>query len=150
VAQSWWGGDVGEAHDIGNRERLRWRGDLLILSQVDKNYKSRACATWEETTGVIRVLRCWPCNASSKAGETPKRGVMMQGSVKFARFLVEHGADATARDHYGWTPLHCTLQIESVDLARLLIERGADMAAQDNNVGSMLGRITTLVPMFHS
>ena len=45
------------------------------------------------------------------------------------RFLVEHGADATAKDNGGSTPLHKLWVSEDVNLARLLVEHGPDATA---------------------
>ena len=50
-----------------------------------------------------------------------------------ALFLIEHGADMTAQDKYGWTPLHLLLLSDrpDADLAQFLIEHGADVTGQD-------------------
>ncbi len=55
-----------------------------------------------------------------------------EGHVEVTRVLVEHGADATAQDNYGWTPLHQASQSGNVEIAWFLIEHGADVTAQDN------------------
>ena len=74
---------------------------------------------------------------------------MNEGSrkVEMIKLLLNHGADATAKDSNGNTPLHCvwrsprkgsttygttfTLQ-EAVQIAKLLLESGADLHAQNN------------------
>jgi ankyrin repeat protein len=57
------------------------------------------------------------------------------GKVDLARFLIEHGADVSAKDKNGLTPLHWAVQggVGNVDLARLLVEHGADATAWDND-----------------
>ena len=65
-------------------------------------------------------------------------------TVEMARFLTEHGADATARDKFGLTPLHWVVDRENVDVARFLIEHGADVTARDKNGQTPLQYISTL------
>ena len=54
-----------------------------------------------------------------------------KGHVDVARMLVEHGADVSAQDKYGWTPLHWASTKGQGDVARMLVEHGADVSAQD-------------------
>ena len=49
--------------------------------------------------------------------------------MDLVRFLVDHGADVTARDKYESTPLHKASIRGRVDLARFLVERGAGVSA---------------------
>jgi len=53
--------------------------------------------------------------------------------VELARFLVEYGADVTARDKYGSTPLHQASVKGNVNLIRFLVDQGADANAQDED-----------------
>jgi ankyrin repeat protein len=62
---------------------------------------------------------------------TPLHLASKEEHVKVARFLVEHGADAAAKDSNGRTPLHWVSEGGDLELARLLIEHGAEPAAQD-------------------
>jgi ankyrin repeat protein len=69
---------------------------------------------------------------SFKDQSTPLHLALRKGHVELARFLIEHGADATTRDKGGWTPLHWASGEGHVELARLLlVEHGADATAQD-------------------
>jgi ankyrin repeat protein len=84
-----------------------------------------------------------------------------QQRIELVRFILDHGADVTARDKEGLTPLHhafgpryvysagflcktsqitgrdidgnMSLSWKSVEVIRSLVEHGADAAAQDNN-----------------
>jgi ankyrin repeat protein len=47
--------------------------------------------------------------------------------------LLEHGADATAKDKYGSTPLHRAVGSGKEAVARVLLEHGADVTATDRN-----------------
>jgi len=49
------------------------------------------------------------------------------------RLLLEHGADANARQEGGWTALHAAAQNGDVEMARLLIAAGADVHARAAN-----------------
>jgi len=55
--------------------------------------------------------------------------------VYLTRFLLEHGADVTAKDDGGMTPLHWVVEKgkRTTDLACLLVDYGADLTAQDNH-----------------
>jgi len=59
-------------------------------------------------------------------------------SRESVRILLEHGADASARQAGGWTPLHAASQSGDVELVRLLIASGADLQARaDNNQNAL-------------
>jgi ankyrin repeat protein len=58
---------------------------------------------------------------------------LVGASKSYARILVDHGADVTARADNGWTPLHVASSCGSVEVARFLIEHGADSTARNND-----------------
>jgi len=62
---------------------------------------------------------------------TPLHVALRGGHVKFARVLLEHGADVNAQDDYKSTPLHVALKDGQVGFARVLLEHGADFNSQD-------------------
>jgi ankyrin repeat protein len=54
------------------------------------------------------------------------------------RILLEHGADANARQAGGFTPLHSAAQGGDAEMVRLLIASGADVQARaDNNQNAL-------------
>src|SRR6267142_1077443 len=63
-------------------------------------------------------------------GSTPLHLVSREGHVEVARFLVQHGADTTARDKHGQTPLYQASSVGHINLAQFLVEHGADATAQ--------------------
>jgi ankyrin repeat protein len=48
--------------------------------------------------------------------------------VKF--LVIEHGADATAKDGNGWASLHSVSFSDHVEVARVLLEQGAARMAK--------------------
>jgi cytohesin len=64
---------------------------------------------------------------------TPLHMVSPMGHMDLARFLLEQGADMSAKDNYGRTPLHRALARGHMDLARFLVEQGADVSAKDED-----------------
>ncbi len=48
-------------------------------------------------------------------------------------FLVERGADVTAKNNNGFSPLHLASQQGYVEAAHFLVKHGANATAQDNN-----------------
>ena len=63
---------------------------------------------------------------------TPLHLASREGHVAVARFLLEHGADADARDNDNCTPLHWASQQGHLELVRVLIEHGIDVKARDH------------------
>jgi ankyrin repeat protein len=72
------------------------------------------------------------CSRDSTDNATPLHLASLNGHVKAACKLIEHGADLTAENNDRWTPLHLASQRGGVDVARMLIERGADLTARNN------------------
>jgi ankyrin repeat protein len=70
---------------------------------------------------------------SVKDDTTPLHLASGNGHKQVACFLLEHGADVSARDDYRKTPLHLALQLGHIDVAHMLIERGANVSAQDKS-----------------
>lgn len=66
------------------------------------------------------------------------------GSMKCARWLLSHGAEANAADEgdSGWTPLHLAADGNHTELIWLLAEKGADLNAADTKGRTPLHRAT--------
>ena len=65
--------------------------------------------------------------------ETPLHSALRNGRAVAARFLLDHGADVTARDQDGETPLHLASSRGQPEIARILIKRGADVTSRDKD-----------------
>ena len=65
--------------------------------------------------------------------ETPLHVALRQGHVEVIRVLLEHGANAEARDKHNRTPLLWASRFRHVDLAQVLLEHGADTEARDGD-----------------
>jgi ankyrin repeat protein len=64
---------------------------------------------------------------------TPLHLASKEGHVDIARFLIEHGADAGARDNDNCTPLHWASQQGHSEVVRVLVERGVEVNARDHS-----------------
>ena len=64
---------------------------------------------------------------------TPLHLASREGHVAVARFLLEHGADADARDNDNCTPLHWASQQGHLEVVHDLVERGIDVNARDHS-----------------
>jgi hypothetical protein len=64
---------------------------------------------------------------------TPLHLASRYGHKQVASFLLEHGADVSAREKYGNSPLHLALRWGHVEVAHMLIEHGADVSARDGD-----------------
>lgn len=65
-------------------------------------------------------------------------GADQQQRLAAARLLLEHGAQANARQQRGFTPLHAAADSGDLDLIRLLLEHGADPGLADDDGQSPL------------
>ena len=79
---------------------------------------------------VVRLLR--------GNGVTPLHVAASWGHANVVRALLEHGADAGARDKDGGTPLHFAALTGQVDAVCALLEHGADAGAQGKDGGTPL------------
>ena len=57
------------------------------------------------------------------------------------KYLIEHGADISKEDNFGWTPLHFACLYGNINLVKYLIDNGADI-----NKMSILGE----TPLFYA
>jgi ankyrin repeat protein len=65
---------------------------------------------------------------------TPLHAAAAGKHAVIVKILLDHGAQANARQHGGWVPLHSAAQNGDLDSARALIDAGADVSARaDNN-----------------
>jgi ankyrin repeat protein len=76
-----------------------------------------------------------PVNARSinTMANTPLHAAAAGKSKAIAQLLLEHGANANARQHGGFVPLHAAAQIGDIEMARALLAAGADVSARADN-----------------
>jgi ankyrin repeat protein len=72
--------------------------------------------------------------------QTPLHTALHGGHADIALLLLEHGADAKAKDDEERTPLHLASQGGHVEVVRVLLEHGADMESRDVYSNSPLDR----------
>ena len=82
-------------------------------------------------------------NRRGKDKQTPLHFAMRGNWFKFARILLDHGADANADDIHGWTPLLILSagtihDDEALGLVWLLLEHGAELNKRNNDKQSPL------------
>src|SRR6266702_4527605 len=56
---------------------------------------------------------------------------MSSSGPRVVQLLIQHGADANARDRGHSTPLHLALSWRSAETVQLLVKHGADVNARD-------------------
>ncbi len=91
---------------------------------------------------VKAIVASNPEFVSGNDGQTPLGAAIGNGQLEIARFLLEHGADASAGS-YGSSPLSQAFGRYNDDwkpLAELLVAKGADVNAPDDSGQSLLVR----------
>ncbi len=65
---------------------------------------------------------------------TPLHAAAAGAKFEMVKLLLDHGADANARQHGGWTALHSAAQTGNRAMGETLLAHGADVKARaDNN-----------------
>ncbi|KAI0290864.1 hypothetical protein BC826DRAFT_516689 [Russula brevipes] len=77
-------------------------------------------------------------NTNRGAWGTPLHAASRRGHADIARVLLDHGADANAKNTDGSSPLHLAHIGNSFDVMKLLLERGAHADAQGGAHGTAL------------
>lgn len=62
-------------------------------------------------------------------GDGPLHYAAEEGNIPIAEFLIEHGADVSVSESFGWTPLHCAVYWKRLQCAEFLIQKGAPLNA---------------------
>jgi ankyrin repeat protein len=139
---------------------LQWRhSDVAQLLQghcIDVDVRDSAeqtplhLAAYHGLLGITRTLveRNADINAQDMHGKTPLyriMGNMYPTSEKIffdvAKFLLEHGADADAKDNDDSTVLHAASYYGGVKAVQLMLEHGANIHAQDDEGWTPLHRV---------
>ncbi|XP_008413491.1 cyclin-dependent kinase 4 inhibitor D [Poecilia reticulata] len=106
----------------------------MVLSQMDAGKALTAAAAKGNADEVQRILeecRVHP-DTPNEFGRTALQ-VMMMGSSKVARLLLEKGAEPNVQDKHGIAPVHDAAQTGFLETLQVLVEHGASVNIQDQN-----------------
>jgi len=94
-----------------------------------------ACFFGQPAIAEMLIAKDAPVNARSTNAmkNAPLHAAAAGRNHDAVRILLEHGADANARQEGGWTALHQAAQNGDLETARLLIAAGADVDARASN-----------------
>jgi len=84
----------------------------------------------------VRQLLAEEADIEEKWGpeqSTPLSEAALMGGSAVVKVLLEHGADASAKDTEGQQPIHYAVDGGDHDVTRLLLDHGADPSVKDNN-----------------
>ena len=85
---------------------------------------------------VSRLLAEEEVNIEERGGpnhSSPLIEAALRGCTASVRALLEHGADASAKDDTGWAPLHHSAQRGILSSLLLLLEKGAEVSAKTDD-----------------
>lgn len=85
-------------------------------------------------------------NATDRTGVTPLMRALARKDLAYAKWLLDHGADANQRENDGWTALHFAAQDGFIEGVQLLLSSGAPVDAIDANGNSPLWRASMSCP----
>jgi len=71
--------------------------------------------------------------STNALANTPLHAAAAGRSTAIVKLLLDHGADAGATQHSGWTALHAAAQNGDVPMAELLVNAGADVNVRADN-----------------
>jgi len=93
---------------------------------------------------VRRLLADGPDKIEERGGPVPKTTPLstasFSGHADVVEVLLDHGADASAKDAYGYTALHRSALMGHKEVVVLLLENGADVSAIDGSGMTALHR----------
>ena len=110
-------------------------------TKVSPLYYAALCGIGSLVEHLVVTRRQDP-NQSRGSQGTPLHVAVVSGHTSIARLLLEHAADANARDRHGITPLHKVVERGNFDIAQLLINHGADVNAFIYRTGYQLHMVT--------
>jgi ankyrin repeat protein len=105
---------------------------LNVVSRGRHDLQDGVCVTQ------LLLERGVDVNAEDNGHNSSLHAASYAGNLEIARVLLNHGAQADAKNNRGETPLHevshgeYESQADGVGLAQLLLARGVDVNAQDN------------------
>ncbi|MBV9849495.1 MAG: ankyrin repeat domain-containing protein [Armatimonadetes bacterium] len=101
----------------------------------------------------VKVLLATAADPNTRRSVTTSalQSAILQGNTDATKdtikFLIEQGADAGAKDNFGWTPLITEAYAGNLDMVQYLLAHGADINGQDDNGDTALRHVAEfLVP----
>jgi ankyrin repeat protein len=140
---------VWEAAALGADDRLRAMLEAdasLANAWAQDGHTPLGLAAFFAPVSTARLLLQHGANVGAAARNDmtvqPLHAAVASRNVKTTALLLEHGADASARQQMGYTPLMGAASAGRDDLVNLLLARGADPAAvsEDGKTAASLAR----------
>ena len=120
---AWQGRAFGSPETTAGIENIPWGAPALW-----------SAASHGQTSEVLKLLKDG-ADVEERGGPTfttPLFVASCQGHEGVVHALLEHSADASAADFYGWTPLHRAANRGREAVVVLLVEHGADLSAEND------------------
>jgi ankyrin repeat protein len=76
----------------------------------------------------LAPIRPAPTPAVYEEGMLPIHAACRSGSVDAVRYLLDNGADPSARTESGWTAMHFAVQAGNTEIVRILVEKGCSIS----------------------
>jgi ankyrin repeat protein len=123
--------------DVDEIARLLSANRSLVTAVSPDGWFPLHLAAHFAKTGAVQTLLNHGAQAAARSTNalhnTALHAAAAGRAVEAGRLLIEHGADAGAVQHGGWTPLHAAAQNGDVEFARALVDAGADVNVRAEN-----------------
>ncbi len=132
--------DVFTAAMMGRTETLEelLTGNRSLASLISRDgWTALHLAAFFDAESTARILLNKGAKVNARStnalANMPLHAAAAGRSIAVVKLLLDHGADAGAQQHSGWTPLHAAAQNGDVPMATMLVTAGADVNARADN-----------------
>jgi len=77
-------------------------------------------------------------NCTDSDGYTALHRASYSGKEEALLYLLEHGANVSAKTHDGWQPIHCATRWNNLSIVKMLLDHKADVNASTNGLQTPL------------